>query len=116
MTRFAVPDVELSRKEGLHQDVSIYFLVAPDFCDHLLFFQDGTFEHGSSFAWGSTCGRGEWSLFRASSNRASHLMLRLRWLLAQEGASAQFEESFTSAEIGGNRRFSANFGVLQHVG
>eukprot|EP00913_Durusdinium_trenchii_P022245 g20900.t1 len=46
-----------------HQEPqSIYFLAHYNFCDHLLFYEDGHFQHGSDFAFGGSDGHGNWRL------------------------------------------------------
>eukprot|EP00928_Gymnodinium_smaydae_P025101 TRINITY_DN20107_c0_g1_i2.p1 TRINITY_DN20107_c0_g1~~TRINITY_DN20107_c0_g1_i2.p1 ORF type:complete len:465 (-),score=54.28 TRINITY_DN20107_c0_g1_i2:77-1471(-) len=57
----------------------VYFVTTRNFCDHLLFHDDGRFFHGSTFAKGPTDGHGEWELVeRFEDNVPSH-QLRLRW-------------------------------------
>lgn len=95
---------------------SIYFMTARDFCDHIFLFEDGTFTHGSSFAWGSTGGQGEWSLAPGGDGSGAKLRLQLRWQPAPGDDSVPIEEALTSSQGGGTRHFAAESVALQHVG
>eukprot|EP00930_Biecheleria_cincta_P087060 TRINITY_DN7631_c0_g5_i1.p1 TRINITY_DN7631_c0_g5~~TRINITY_DN7631_c0_g5_i1.p1 ORF type:complete len:426 (-),score=61.85 TRINITY_DN7631_c0_g5_i1:271-1491(-) len=54
----------------------VYFMVHRDFCDHLVFRNDGTFMHGSSFVRRASGGRGRWSLVKDSAGK---YVLQLHW-------------------------------------
>lgn len=85
------------------QQASIYFLITRDFCDHLLFYENGTFVHGSSFALGSTDGHGTWQF----ASEGSSQMLNLNW-----GSTQKLRLLSTGV---GARKFQDQQSRLEHV-
>mmetsp|Transcript_26381 Transcript_26381/g.46455 ORF Transcript_26381/g.46455 Transcript_26381/m.46455 type:complete len:535 (-) Transcript_26381:10-1614(-) len=92
---------ESSNSFNLDQQASVYFVVTREFCDHLLLYENGTFVHGSPFAFGSTDGHGTWQL----ANEGSSQVLDLQWgstkqlrLLSMGGGASKFQDQHSRLE------------------
>lgn len=69
-----------------HKPRSVYFIVHKNFCDHLLFYEDGHFRHGSQFAFGGSDGHGFWQLEGEES-------LQLSWRSGPEKTVLRADEN-----------------------
>jgi len=84
-----------------------YFAVHRDWCDHVLFYEDGT------FAQGRLGGHGSWQLTSPGTGRASNLELELRWQSYSHVAASPVE--VLSSSSGSTETFTAEAVKLELV-
>eukprot|EP00419_Tripos_fusus_P001107 CAMPEP_0172685452 /NCGR_PEP_ID=MMETSP1074-20121228/20244_1 /TAXON_ID=2916 /ORGANISM="Ceratium fusus, Strain PA161109" /LENGTH=427 /DNA_ID=CAMNT_0013504605 /DNA_START=352 /DNA_END=1635 /DNA_ORIENTATION=- len=91
----------------------VYFITHHDYCDHLVFFDNGTFANGSCFARGGfhEGGRGgHWRLAEQGTENDTQMTLVLQWHTAVEGC----EETLPAVDDD-MRCFAARGVTINHI-